>query len=205
MITARAKLLLITFCFSLITVVLSQTNWQAHRTKDKYLTLRMPVGWISYNQSDADHKKTLAAIKKKNPQLSKLLSGSGDSKYALTLYNVNDDPSDGPDNMNVQVINNPSVSEKSMDDVRGRLAEIMGLDNGGDKLAHLGGLRTLIYWGDKSFTTPGGNPVHMQLRGYICFRDGKMIIFTFATTEGKMAKYEQTFDKVVASTTYRKK
>lgn len=196
----KSKLSLIVAGIAIFAAAIAQSDWTPITTKDGFLTLRFPAGWISADQDSETFKKTIEDLKKNNPKMAKMLETADNKSMALNAYDMNDDPSDGSDNMNVKVEKNPGLTEKQLGEVGKVLMQQIPFKSKKDyKVVDMPVGKTLSYWGDMEAKLEGGQVLNMQILGYIYLKSDKMVVVTFTTSGTKMEKLRPIFEKIFKS------
>jgi hypothetical protein len=194
----KAKLTLLVVFIALLSTAIGQADWTAITSKDGFLTLKFPAGWTAVDQDSAAFQKTIEELRKNNPNMVKMLEGTDGKDMALQVFDLNDDPSDGADNMNLKIAKNPGITDKDLGEVgKAILAQMPFKGKKESKIVNMPQGKTLTYWGDMETKLEGGQVLNIQVMGYLYLKADKMLIITFSTSNGKMAKLRETFDKIV--------
>jgi hypothetical protein len=193
----KLRPLLLAATLALLTGAIGQSDWTPITTKDGFLTLRFPAGWASLNQDPATLKRTVEDLKKNNPGLVNIFQNADDKDVMLQAYDLNDDPADGADNMNVKVSQNPGITDKDLGAVATEIMKQIPFKGKKEhKIVNMPAGKTLTYWGDMDAKV-ADKTIAMQIVGYMYLKADKIVICTFTTSNGKMAKLKDTFDKIM--------
>lgn len=194
----KAKLTLFVAALTLLATAVGQSDWTAITSKDGFLTLSFPAGWAAIDQDAATFEKTMEELRKNNPKMAKMLESGNTKDMALQVYDLNDDPSDGADNMNVKIAKNPGVTEKDLGAVGKAILDQLPLKGKKEsKIVNMPQGKTLTYWGDMDAKLESGQVLEVQIMGYLYLKADKMVILTFSTSNKKLPKLRETFDKIV--------
>lgn len=197
----KAKFTLFVAGLTLLATAVGQSDWTSISSKDNFLTMQFPPGWTAINQDQATFEQTIEQLQKNNPKMANLLTKSANKDLALQVFDLNDDPTDGGDNMSVQITKNPGITDKDLGAMGKPLLEQMKLQGKKEaKVVNLPFGKALNYFGDLPLKMDGGLTLNMQIFGYLYLKGDKMIVVTFATTNGKLEKLRPTFEKIVKST-----
>lgn len=196
----KSKLSLIVAGIAIFAAAIGQSNWTKITTKDGFLTLSFPQGWIAIDDDSEAFKKTVEDLKKNNPKMAALLENADNKAMALNAYDTNDDPSDGSDNMNVKIEKNPGLEAKHLGEVgKSLMSQIPFTGKQEYKVVDMPVGKTLRYSGDMDAKLESGQVLKMQLLGYLYLKADKMVIITFTTSNGKLPKNRETYEKIFKS------
>lgn len=196
----KSKLSLIVAGIAIFAAAIAQSDWTKITTKDGFLTLSFPPGWISADQDSETFKKTIEDLKKNNPKMAQMLETADNKDMALNAYDMNDDPMDGSDNMNVKIQKNPGITDKQLGDVGKVLMDQIPFTGKKEyKVVDMPVGKTLRYSGDMDMKLEGGQVLKMQLLGFIYLKSDKFVVVTFTTSAGKMTKQREVYEKIFKS------
>lgn len=196
----KTKFSLVVASLAIFAGAIGQSDWIPITTKDGFLTLRFPAGWVAVDQDSETFKKTVEDLRKNNPKMAKLLEGADTKTTALNVFDLNDDPSDGSDNMNVKVDKNPGITEKHLGEVGKSLMQQIPFTGKKEyKVVDMPVGKTLTYSGDIDAKLEGGQTLKMQLLGYLYLKADKLVIMTFTTSNDKMTKVKPIYEKIFRS------
>lgn len=196
----KSKLSLIVAGIAIFAAAIAQSDWTKITTKDGFLTLSFPAGWVAIDQDSETFKKTIEDLKKNNPKMAQMLASADNKDMALNAYDMNDDPSDGSDNMNVKIQKNPGLTDKQLGDVGKVLMDQIPFTGKKEyKVVDMPVGKTLRYTGDMDMKLEGGQVLNMQLLGFIYLKSDKFVVVTFTTSAGKMTKQREVYEKIFKS------
>lgn len=196
----KSKLSLIVAGIAIFAAAIGQSDWTPITTKDGFLTLSFPPGWVAVDQDSATFKKTIEDLKKNNPKMAQMLEGANNKDMALNAYDMNDDPMDGSDNMNVKIQKNPGLTDKQLGEVGKVLMEQIPFTGKKEyKVVDMPVGKTLRYSGDMDAKLEGGQVLKMQILGYVYLKADKFVVITFTSSAGKMTKQREVYEKIFKS------
>jgi hypothetical protein len=196
----KRKLSLLIAGMAILASAIGQSDWVPITTKDGFLTLKFPAGWAAVDSDSAQYRKTLEDLRKNNPGLAKALEGADQKDLALQVYDLNDDPTDGSDNMNVKVAKNPGITDKDLGEVgKVMIKDIPFKGKKEYKVIDMPFGKTLTYWGDMDAKLEDGRTLNIQILGYLYLKADKFVVCTFTTSNGKLPKLKEVFEKVMKS------
>lgn len=196
----KSKLSFIVAGIAIFAAAIGQSDWTKITTKDGFLTLSFPPGWVAIDQDSDTFKKTIEDLKKNNPKMADMLSKADNKDMALNAFDTSDDPSDGSDNMNVKIQKNPGLAEGQLGEVGKVLMEQIPFTGKKEyKVVDMPVGKTLRYSGDMDAKLEGGQVLKMQLLGYVYLKSDKLVVVTFTTSAGKMTKLREVYEKVFKS------
>ncbi len=196
----KSKLSIVIASLAIFAASIAQSDWTPITTKDGFLTLSFPPGWIAADQTSEQYKKTIEDLRKNNPKMAKMLEGADDNEVALNAFDLNDDPSDGSDNMNVKVQKNPGLTDKQLGEVgKVLMKEIPFTGKKEYKVVDMPVGKTLRYTGEMDAKLEGDQTIKMQILGYLYLKADKFVVITFTTTQSGFAKKKDIYEKIFKS------
>ena len=196
----KLKLSLVIASLAIFVGAIGQSDWTPITSKDGFLTLRFPSGWVAVDQDSEAFKKTIEDLRKNNPNMAKMLETADAKSTALTVFDLNDDPTDGGDNVVVKIDKNPGITDKQLGEVGKSLMKQLPFTGKKEyKVVDMPVGKTLTYSGDLDTKLEGGQSIKMQLLGYIYLKADKLVIVTFTTSNNKMEKVKATYEKIFRS------
>lgn len=196
----KSKLSLIVASLAIFAAAIGQSDWTPITTKDGFLTLSFPPGWVAIDQDSAQFKKTIEELRKNNPKMAKMLEGADTNNMALNAYDLHDDPLDGSDNMNVKIEKNPGITDKQLGEVGKALMQQIPFTGKKEyKVVDMPVGKTLTYSGEMDTKLETGQTIKLQILGYLYLKSDKLVVVTFTTSNNKMAKLKPVYEKVFRS------
>jgi hypothetical protein len=196
----KAKFILFVAVFALLSTAIGQSGWTSITTKDGFVTFQFPSGWTMIDLDSEVFKKTVEELKKNNPKMAQMLEGAHNKDLALQVFDLNDDPSDGPDNMIAKIMKNPGITDKDLGAVGKAVVDQLPYKGKKEsKIVNMPHGKTLVFSGEMDMKLETGQVLNVQQVGYLYLKADKLVILTFSTSNGKMSKLRETFEKIVKS------